>query len=77
MLINKEYTFNNYYFNVGFRQVFRFPKGFSPQKSLRTAALCKHCKAKQFAAENPQNGKFSSSCHKGKINLPPMTPPPE
>ena len=39
MLINKEYTFNNYCFIVGFRQVFRFPKGFRHQKSLRTADL--------------------------------------
>ena len=40
-------------------------------------AVCKHCKVKNFAAENTQDGQFSSCCHKDKINLPPMTPPPE
>jgi hypothetical protein len=39
MLINKEYTFKNYCFIIGFRQVFRFPKGFRHQKRLRTAVL--------------------------------------
>ena len=27
--------------------------------------------------KTPQDGEFSSCCHKGKINLPPMTPPRE
>ena len=40
-------------------------------------AICKNCKTKHFAAENPQDGEFSSCCHEGKINLPSMTPPPE
>ena len=39
--------------------------------------ICKHFKAKHFAAEKPQDGEFSSCRHKGKINLPPMTLPPE
>ena len=37
--------------------------------------ICKHCKPKHFAAEKIQDSKFSSCWHKGKINLPPMTPP--
>ena len=36
-------------------------------------ALCKHCKVKHF----PKKPKISSCCHKGKIDLPPMTPPPD
>ena len=40
-------------------------------------AICKHGKAKRFAAEKPQDDEFSSCCHNGKINLPTMTPPPE
>ena len=40
-------------------------------------AICKHGKAKRFAAEKPQDDEFSSCCHKEKINLLPMTPPPE
>ena len=36
-----------------------------------------HCKAKHFAAEKTKDGELSSCCHKGKINLQPMTPPPE
>ena len=39
--------------------------------------ICKDCKENHFAAENPQDGEFSRCWHKGKINLPPMTPPPE
>ena len=38
-------------------------------------AIYKHCKAKHFAAEKTQNGEFSSFCHKGKIDLPPMMTP--
>ena len=33
--------------------------------------------AKHFAAEKIKNYEFPSRFHKGKINLPPMTPPPE
>ena len=38
---------------------------------MKIPAISKHCKAKHFAAENPQDVQFSSYCHKGKINLPP------
>ena len=30
-----------------------------------------------FTSAKTQDGEFSSCCLKGKINLPPMTPPPD